>query len=297
MKRTIKFLSVFISVVMIGLFSCCGDDKIPLSDEKDILSFKINGVDGQFDSYGIVINFLFPDGTDVTNLIPQITVSSKATVIPSSGAPQNFSIDKSIVYRVTAEDGSTKSYTVRVKVDTPPIPTYYVGDLYPDPDNPATAIGVVFWVDGGNTHPQAHGKIVSLDEISGIAWSTENVITGSDSMDDGKENTDKIRNNMDLNKYPAFKWCVDKGEDWYLPAYMELMDLRSRKITVNSKLQEIGAIALWSEWNHFYWESGEDSKEMAAGVHDSGFLTTAKARIGPEQFSSYIPRVRAIRAF
>ena len=290
MKRINKLLPVFISIVMIGL-SGCGKDEIPRSDEKEILSFKINGTEGDI-SYGSQIEFTFPVGTDVSNLIPQITVSDKAKVIPASGVAQDFSGDN-IVYQVTAEDGSTKDYTVIVTVKRI---TFRVGDLYPDSENP---IGVVFWLDGPNME---HGKIISLDEAKGIAWSTEKVVTGCYS-DDGKENTDKIKNSMDLNKYPAFKWCIDKGEGWYLPSYEELKKLNDTFVRsyVNNKLKELGLTELWVDINNFYWTSNEWELEpfasyAATGVSKDGFINTEKTKQTDTGFFD-MPFVRAIRTF
>ena len=53
-----------------------------------------------------------PESTDVTALVPTITVSEKATVSPSSGVKQDFT--NPITYTVTAEDGSITEYTVTV---------------------------------------------------------------------------------------------------------------------------------------------------------------------------------------
>ena len=53
-----------------------------------------------------------PEGTNVTALVPIITVSDKAMVNPASGVPQNFTTSKT--YTVTAEDGTQAVYTVTV---------------------------------------------------------------------------------------------------------------------------------------------------------------------------------------
>jgi hypothetical protein len=58
-----------------------------------------------------------PYGTDLTNLVPTITVSAGATINPASGVTQNFT--NPVVYTVTAEDGvTTKAWTVNVSVQT-----------------------------------------------------------------------------------------------------------------------------------------------------------------------------------
>ena len=304
MKKTIKFLPISI-IMMIGLFGCGKDnDVIPKSDEKEILSFKINGEDGKI-TFGDTVDFLFPEGTDITNLTPQIVISDKATITPASGVVQDFSGDDYIWYKVTAEDGTSKNYRVRVKIDRI---TYRLADFYPDPKDPSTAVGIVFRV---TTADGVHGKAVSIDEISGIAWSTENVTTGCNS-DDGKENTDNIKNNRNLNNYPAFKWCTDKGEGWYLPSDMELsQQLYNPQIVrdfVNAKLREIGASELLgsgSYTSNFYWSSNESefsqvqSVYSALGVYSNGSYTIHrnKIRTGSEPGSPGIPFVRAVMAF
>ncbi len=54
-----------------------------------------------------------PFGTEVTALVPTITISDAATVDPASGTAQNFS--SSVIYTVTAEDAATtQEYTVTV---------------------------------------------------------------------------------------------------------------------------------------------------------------------------------------
>ncbi|MDR2926722.1 MAG: DUF5018 domain-containing protein, partial [Cytophagaceae bacterium] len=56
-----------------------------------------------------------PAGTAVTALSPVITVSAGATVIPASGAAQNFTAP--VKYTVTAADGTKAEYTVTVTVE------------------------------------------------------------------------------------------------------------------------------------------------------------------------------------
>lgn len=55
-----------------------------------------------------------PFGTDVTALVPTITVSPDATVSPTSGTAQNFS--SPATYTVTAQDSTSVQYTVTVTV-------------------------------------------------------------------------------------------------------------------------------------------------------------------------------------
>jgi hypothetical protein len=64
-----------------------------------------------------------PAGTDLSSLVPTITISDHATVEPASGVAQNFT--NPVTYRVTAQDGSRQDYTVSVSV-APAAPVYNV---------------------------------------------------------------------------------------------------------------------------------------------------------------------------
>jgi large repetitive protein len=85
-----------------------------LNNQKRITSFTISGQVG-----GSVINnshntiaVTMPYGTDKTALEPTIDVSANATVNPASGVPMDFT--SPVVYTVTAENGTTKTYSVTV---------------------------------------------------------------------------------------------------------------------------------------------------------------------------------------
>ena len=104
-----KFLVVMLAFA--ALFIGCTKDK---SSEKKILKFEFTtlGVEATISEGAKTIVAQVPEDTDVTNLVPTITVSAKASVDPASGVPQNFTNPKT--YVVTAEDGSNTSYTVTV---------------------------------------------------------------------------------------------------------------------------------------------------------------------------------------
>ncbi|MCZ8522192.1 MULTISPECIES: S-layer homology domain-containing protein [Paenibacillus] len=57
--------------------------------------------------------YYVPKGTDVSNLTPEILVSSGATVSPASGTPQDFS-KGGVAYTVTSPNGATKVWNVFV---------------------------------------------------------------------------------------------------------------------------------------------------------------------------------------
>ena len=90
--------------------------KNPASSAKQILSFVLEDLEpevyGDIDDAQGTILLNVPTGTNVTALVPTISVSPFASVSPASGVAQNFT--SAVTYTVTAEDESTKEYVVTV---------------------------------------------------------------------------------------------------------------------------------------------------------------------------------------
>ena len=155
------------------------------------------------------------------------------------------------------------------KQPTPtPIPTktYKVGDYYDD----GKKQGVVFEV----TADGKHGKIVSLTELGkDIQWTTDaneqKRLIGANNKRSGEKNMAKVQQ-IDgwREKYPAFAWCADLGEGWYLPAYWEL-----KKFTLNAAVRKAvnrtlatKGMELADKWNaHWYWSSTEGDNQFVTG--------------------------------
>ena len=97
---------------------------------------------------------------------------------------------------------------------------YKVGDYY----NENGKRGVVFYIEASGKH----GKIVSLTESgNALQWSSNEIeqtkLIGANSETDGAYNMSVVKKISNWqSKYPAFKWCADLGEGWYLPAIKEL---------------------------------------------------------------------------
>ncbi len=93
---------------------------VPRNIQTDITGFSINEINGTIDLNSYTIELTMPYGTDITNLVPTITLADGATIAPLSGAAKNFT--NPVIYTVTAKDGvTTKDWTVTVKTkaDTP----------------------------------------------------------------------------------------------------------------------------------------------------------------------------------
>ena len=111
--KQIKFILVTLLIFSMAFLSCSDDDSLK-STEKEIIEFSINNVKGIIDQAAHTIGVTLPYGASANALTPQIKVSEKAKVVPTSGKEQNFS--QPILYTVTAEDGSKQDYTVTVVI-------------------------------------------------------------------------------------------------------------------------------------------------------------------------------------
>jgi hypothetical protein len=87
--------------------------KATVRTDKDLLSFGPGGIIN-----GTNVLWAAPYGSNLASLSPTVVVSPLASVSPASGATQNFT--NPVAYTVTAEDGSTRVYTVTASVGPPP---------------------------------------------------------------------------------------------------------------------------------------------------------------------------------
>lgn len=155
---------------------------------------------------------------------------------------------------------------------------YNIGDFY-DVDG---VKGVVCQLNEDRTH----GLILSLDEIY-LHWSefdkTDLRTVGADDAADGRANMEKVAayiaaNNGSWDDFPAFKWCRDKGEGWYLPAINELLTIghnfnggsraaydRQARNRFNEALKEHGGDRM--DRLVYYFSSTEKDEKSACTSH------------------------------
>jgi len=126
MKKNLFFLAALLFIGGVFFTSC--EKEAELSSKKEILSFVFeehknpileHNVIGSISGTDIVAEV--PFGTATNNLIPSIEISANATIGPASGVSTDFT--SPITYTVTAEDGSTKTFSVSVPV----APAPYIG--------------------------------------------------------------------------------------------------------------------------------------------------------------------------
>lgn len=188
-----------------------------------------------------------PEDADLSSVVWASSAETIATVSPEGKV------------KAVAEGETTVSVTAgdvkaECKVVVEKKTGWAVGDYY----EVGNVKGVVVWVD----ESKEHGKIISLDEKVDI-WATGGYNTGAKSEEDGKGNTDKVKDiNAELSAFPAFKWCVAHGEGWYFPAILEVYYFLNAKATVNSTLEAHNGTKI----SDFYWSSTEGEEDETAAL-------------------------------
>ena len=170
--------------------------------------------------------------------------SVTVTVAEGKTATVNATLTKQV-----AQTPSTTPQSVSNNKTSAP---YKVGDYY----NDGVKEGVVFEISADG----CHGKIVSMKQ-SDLLWASDSAeqkrLIGADSETDGAYNMAKVKARRDWqSKYPAFKWCADLGEGWYLPSKEELLTIYKNKDKLNPKLTD----KLSKGW---YWSSTEFNKKYS----------------------------------
>lgn len=192
-----------------------------------------------------------PEDADLSSVVWASSAETIATVSPEGKV------------KAVAEGETTVSVTAgdvkaECKVVVEKKTGWAVGDYY----EVGNVKGVVVWVD----ESKEHGKIISLDEKVDI-WATGGYNTGAKSEEDGKGNTDKVKDiNAELSAFPAFKWCVAHGEGWYFPAILEVYYFLNAKATVNPTLEAHNGTKI----SDYYWSSTEADEEASEALY--GYL-------------------------
>lgn len=196
-----------------------------------------------------------PEDADLSSVVWASSAETVATVSPE-GKVKAVAEGEATV-SVTAGDVKAECKVV-VEKKKAAATGWAVGDYY----EVGNVKGVVVWVD----ESKEHGKIISLDEKVDI-WATGGYNTGAKSEEDGKGNTDKVKDiNAELSAFPAFKWCVAHGEGWYFPAILEVYYFLNAKATVNSTLEAHNGTKI----SDFYWSSTEGEEDETAALY--GYL-------------------------
>lgn len=246
--KTFKFIAVLCGVAAF-VCSCEKED----SKTNKVASITLSATELKLapEEEAVLTATFAPEDADLSSVVWASSAETIATVSPEGKV------------KAVAEGETTVSVTAgdvkaECKVVVEKKTGWAVGDYY----EVGNVKGVVVWVD----ESKEHGKIISLDEKVDI-WATGGYNTGAKSEEDGKGNTDKVKDiNAELSAFPAFKWCVAHGEGWYFPAILEVYYFLNAKETVNSTLEAHNGTKI----SDFYWSSTEGEEDETAALY--GYL-------------------------
>jgi hypothetical protein len=161
-------------------------DDTPQANSKEITGFSFASPEAAGDISGTSISVTVPYGTALTALVPTITHSG-ASVTPASGTAQDFS--SPVTYTVTAEDGSTREYTVTVTVGA--APKEITGFSFADPpatgviDGTSISVAVSYGTALTALVPTITHSGASINPASGTAQDFSSPVTYTVTAEDG----------------------------------------------------------------------------------------------------------------
>ncbi len=196
------------------------------------MSFTI--VDGYSVKDDVKIHIMIPEDLDISKLKPTILISKNAVVNPSSGVIKDFSTP--VIYTVTAQDGSSKQYTITVSKEIGP------------------AGGYVFHDKGFVSDGWRFLEAAQADYDEKLSWSNgvAYIETGATrtAVGTGQENTLSILEAQGSGTYGAFicyELVAGSKSDWFLPSKDELNEMYK-----NLRLNDLGGFV-----DYYYWSSSQ----------------------------------------
>ena len=197
-------------------------------------------------------------------------------------------------YQFTARyNGYSAVSTVSVEAYLPePAATPEVGAIY----EVNGVQGVIYAINTNKATGITHCYLFSMDEED-LQWSTLyewcNCISGNgfynsyDPFD---------RYGCNINNYPAFKWCFDHGEGWFMPSSKELYQIWDF-ITDGARDFEAPSVAKWNKLitdnggepflETYYWSSNETSEDLIEVI---AFMDDSVICLDPKKDNIYTTR-------
>lgn len=233
-------------------------------------------------------------------------------------APQGvtYVISKSDIFSITYQNGSKEHFAAQPKHKEGDYPypkiskTYKVGDLFEEGKLRGL---VVRTTDNGR-----HGLILSFEEGEHLCWGGvwgEDYVESFQGFDchctdaeDGWKNMQAIADmiqhtTLTWANFPAFQWCRNLGEGWYLPAINEIgpllaytENILSNKFLSKEHKPHKAAVRLLNQYLEQYGE--RPLSPMAGYVHlHNSTERKAEGRQDPYYWKIGKSRVRAFHKF
>ncbi|MFT3839464.1 MAG: hypothetical protein QM723_20945 [Myxococcaceae bacterium] len=156
---------------------------VTLSSTKDITAFSINGIAGTINGSGITLTV--PNGTSRANLTPTIAING-ASLIPASGEARDFT--NPVTYLVTAQDGSSKTYTVTVSEapsSSKEITSFTINGVSGGINGTSISLTLPVGTNAASLTPQIAHTGASINPPSGAAHDFTNPVTYTVTAADG----------------------------------------------------------------------------------------------------------------
>ena len=224
------------------------------------------------------------------------TIQTTAGITVENGA---FSTTEVGTYNFYALYENTRSNTVSVDAYDPNVKfDYEIGNIY---DLYGTK-GVCYAIKTDKSN-NTWAYFFSIDEAY-LQWSTENVLCNCGG-DKGAWNTydpfdpqySRAEGGVrDINNYPAFKWCMEHGDDWFMPSSTELQWMWDAvsggthtfdcetMAAYNKLLTDNGGTPLLET---YYWSSNEISEDMIELI---AFMSNSVVCLEPYKTKMYSVR-------
>jgi hypothetical protein len=175
MRNELFLTGILLNAVLLLSVPLTGCDDRMVSDVKAITSFVIGDAAGEISGQAIAVTV--PYGTDITGLSPVILFDGSA-VSPASGAAQDFT--NPVSYRVSADDGSVRDYTVTVVIapsDAKAIVSFVIGSAAGVIGEDAIAVTVPYGTDRTSLSPVILFDGRAVSPASGAAQDFTNPVS------------------------------------------------------------------------------------------------------------------------
>lgn len=198
MKQYNKFL-LTIAVVLssaLGLImlSCSNDDDnvtdvVPDIAEAIIRSFEANGEFADINHTTATITKTLPSGTDLSNLLVNMTLPEGTTVDPASGSTLDFSSGP-VIFTTNAANGASREYTATLAAfGDPKILSFSIGENMGIIDDTAGTITVDIGSQDGDITSLTPNFVIAdgttVDVASGVSRNFTNPVTYTVQSNDG----------------------------------------------------------------------------------------------------------------
>lgn len=189
-------------------------------------------------------------------------------------------------------DGQTTGTAVSIDVYDPElVGKYEIGDIY----EVNGVKGVIFAIKSDN-NGDTYCYLFSMDEED-LQWSTKYEWCNCMSQRGDYNSSDPFNYwGMNIDDYPAFKWCKEHGEGWFLPSSTE-MHWMWEMLTEGQRDFDAPSVAKYNAFivenggepfcQTYYWSSNETSEDLVEVI---AFMDDSVVCLDPKKDNEYTAR-------